>query len=48
MMLILSDIGIYEEILDNCFNNEKILKIKIDLINRTNQIIKIGKDLNIY
>ena len=48
MMLISSDIGMYEEVLDKCYNNEKILKIKVDLINRTSQIIKIGKDLNIY
>ncbi len=48
MMLILSDIEIYEEVLDKCYNNVKILKIKVDIINRTNQIIKIGKDLNIY
>ena len=48
MMLISSDIGMYEEVLDKSYNNEKILKIKVDLINRTSQIIKIGKDLNIY
>ena len=48
MMLISSDIEIYEEVLEKCYNNEKILKIKVDLINRTSQIIKIGKDLNIY
>ena len=40
MMLISSDIGMYEEVLDKCYNNEKILKIKVDLINRTSQIKK--------
>ena len=48
MMLVSSDIGMYEEILDKYYNNEKVLKIKIDLLNRTSRIIKIGKDLNIY
>ena len=48
MMLVSSDIGMYEEILDKCYNNEKVLKIKIDLLNKTSRIIKIGKDLNIY
>ena len=48
MMLVSGDIGMYEEILDKYYNNEKVLKIKIDLLNRTSRIIKIGKDLNIY
>ena len=48
LMLISGDIGMYEEVLDKYYNNEKVLKIKVDLLNRTSKIVKIGKDLNIY
>ena len=48
LMLISGDIGMYEEVLDKYYNNEKVLKIKVDLVNRTSKIVKIGKDLNIY
>ena len=43
-----NDIHFYEEILDRQYNNEKVLKLKINIKNNQSKIIKIGRDLNIY
>ena len=46
-LLIEEDFSIYEEILEKQYN-EKVLKLQINLKNKKNKIIKVGRDLNIY
>ena len=47
-MLVTGDIGMYDEILDKYYNNEKVLKIKINLNKKSSTIVKVGRDLNVY
>ena len=46
-MIIKEDFSIYEEILEKQYN-EKVLKLQINLKDKKNRIIKVGRDLNIY
>ena len=47
-MLILEEIGSYEEIIDKHFHSNHQLLIKLNLQNASSQIIKIGKTFNKY
>ena len=47
-MFINDDYSMYEEILENQYKNEKVLKLQINLKNKKNTVIKAGRELNIY